>query len=69
MKYIVNLFIWLLIIKIKFKLIINQFDLLKYINKKIYHIDNYTMAIVIDIAYREKIKSCHDMLRRRTTVS
>ena len=34
MKYIVKLFIWLLSIKIKFKLIKNQFDLLKYIKFK-----------------------------------
>ena len=36
--------------------------------KKIYHMDDYTLirAIVIGIAYREKIKSRHDMLQRPT---
>ena len=34
--------------------------------KKIHYTDNYTLirAIVIGIAYREKIKSRHDMLQR-----
>ena len=35
--------------------------------KKIYHMDDYTLirAIVIGIAYREKIKSRHDMIKIR----
>ena len=31
MKYITSCFIWLFVIKIKFKIIENQFDLLKFI--------------------------------------
>ena len=34
MKYITSCFIWLFVIKIKFKIIENQFDLLKFIEKK-----------------------------------
>ena len=34
MNYIIKLFIWLFLIKIKFKLIKNQFDLLKNIQNK-----------------------------------
>ena len=41
---------------------------LKRIVKKILHTDNYTLirAIVIGIAYHEKIKERHKMLRRPT---